>query len=276
MVREGWLRFIAATQAVVTVGTSLAHHQLCQILFGKDGSIYVQFPYFKRRTGIVSEVRFEPGAQFPTTVSLTDQGKVTSHLVKFTHHTSGEVLLSQTGRVRTEIRRMSFPLAGPIGRVFELHAYWLSGFEPLERGKAKSDRPYLPFVFRDIPFAVVVSAQWRRKRAIEANFEPTGGVSGPVTSIIHRRTGERLTVFFLGQPLGCPLQNHVLMVGCAEAQLPENLDHPMMLFLGGWDPHESLDSSIPVRQTGCLAFVYPVDSPEELVRRIGSIDLQPR
>lgn len=233
--------------------TSLAHHRLCQIFFGRDGSIYVQFPYFKSRTGIVSEVRFGPGPQSPITVDLSNHGKVASHLVKFTHHTSGEVLFSQTGRVRTEIRRLSFPLNGPIGRVFELHAYWLSGFEPLQRGKQESDRPYLPFVFRDIPFAFIVSAQWRRKRAIEANFEPSGGVSGPVASIIHRRTGERSTVFSLGQPFGLPLQDHVLMVGCAEAQLPENLDHPMMLFLGGWDPHEPLDSSIPVHQTGCLA-----------------------
>ncbi len=277
-VQEGRLRFIAAPKAVVCVSTSLAHYKLCQIVFSRrDGSLFVTFPYFKRSEGIVSRVTIPPGSKPPYTMNLTEHGRTTSHLVKFSHHPDGQALFSQDGRVRTEIRRASFPLATTIGQLFDLHAFWLSGFELLDPRKAKRGRPYLRFVHEGPPPAgVVVSADWRRKRDIEANTEPPGGIAGPRASVKSRRTGATGQVLFLGQPLGWPLRDHVLMVECYRTDLPSGLgDEPMFVFMGGWDPHEVPDVGTPVEQTGCLACLYPAASPEELARTIGSIDLRP-
>ena len=275
-VQEGRLRFIAAPRAVVIVSTSLAHYKLCQIVFSRsDGSVFVTFPYFKRREGIVSRVEIPAGAKPPQTMNLAEHGRTTSHLVKFSHHVSGEALFSQDGKVRTEIRRASFPLAGQIGHLFDLHAFWLSGFEVLEPAKAKGGRPYLRFVYDGPPPAgVVVSADWRRKRDIEASIELAGGVTGPQASVKNRRTGAEGQVLFLGQPVGWPLRDHVLMIECYRTELPHGLgDDPMFVFMGGWDSHEVADAGMTIEQTGCLACLYPAASPEELSRKIDSIDL---
>ncbi len=275
--REGHLRFVAAERAVVVVSTTLATYKLCQIVFGKaDGSVFVTFPYFKRTEGIVSRIEIPAGAKPPFTFDLAEYGRTTSHLVKFSHHASGEALFSQSGKVRTEIRRASFPLANTIGHLFDLHAFWLSGFEVLEPGKVKGRRPYLRFIFEgDPPPGVVVAAQWRRKRDIEANLDPPDGFAGPRASVKSRRTGAVGQVVFLGQPKGWPLRDHLLMVECYRSALTKGQgDDPMFVFLGGWDPHEVPDASVEVQQSGCLTCLYPAASAAELAKKIGSIDLE--
>ncbi|MGH7429655.1 MAG: hypothetical protein ACREJ4_15050 [Candidatus Methylomirabilaceae bacterium] len=213
----------------------------------------------------MSRIEIPPGSKPPYTMNLAEHGRTTSHLVKFSHHASGEALFSQDGKVRTGIRRPSFPLADQIGQLFDFHAFWLSGFEILERAKAKGGRPYLRFVYDgQPPRGVVVSADWRRKRDIEANIEPAGGTTGPRASVKRRRTGAEGQVLFLGQPTGWPLRDHVLMIECCRTELPKGLgDDPMFVFMGGWDPHEVPDVGVTVEQTGCLACLYPAASPEE-------------
>ncbi len=277
-VQEGRLRFIAAPRAVVVVSTSLSHYKLCQIVFSKnDGSVFVTFPYFKRTEGIVSRVVIPAGLKPPYTLNLTEHGRTTSHLVKFSHHSSGEALFSQDGKVRTEIRRASFPLTGPIGHLFELHAFWLSGFDLLEPAKAKGGRPYLRFIFEgEPPPGVVISGEWRRKRDIEDNMEPRDGIAGPRASFRRRSTGAEGQMLFLGQPPGWPLRDHLLLIECYRTDIPRGLgDDPLLVFMGGWDPHEVPDARVPIEQTGCLACLYPAASPEELSRKIGSIDFKP-
>lgn len=274
---EGHLRFVSAERGVVVVSTALAHYKLCQIVFAKnDGSVFVTFPYFKRSQGIVSRIEIPAGSKPPFTFDLAEYGRTTSHLVKFSHHASGEALFSQSGKVRTEIRRASFPLATTIGQLFDLHAYWLSGFELLDPAKVKGGRPYLRFVFEgDPPPGVVISADWRRKRDIEANLDPPTGNAGPRATIKSRRTGNVGQVLFLGQPPGWPLRDHLLLVECSRTELPKGQgDHPTFIFLGGWDPHEGPDARGEVVQSGCLVCLYPAMSPEELQEKIGTIDLE--
>src|SRR3954463_1182243 len=131
-ISHSWrLRFITHPKAVVTVETSQGIYQICHLMFAKDGSIFVQFPYFKHTTGLVSKISFEPTLISPTRFDLKDGGKVSSHLVKYSHHPDGRVHFSQDGKVRTEIQRTSFRLDGPIGRIFQMSAYDLRGFKTI-------------------------------------------------------------------------------------------------------------------------------------------------
>jgi hypothetical protein len=264
---------IAAEKAVVVVVTSLAIHQICQIMFRKtDGSIFVQTPYFRKRSGIVAHFNEPEGISGSRTYHYQDSGKVTSHLVKLSHHPDGRVHFSQDGKVRTEIIRQSFPLAESIGPVFELHAFFLGGFQTITW--AEKNRAYLPFVITNgLPFGVTVTGQWRRKEDLLNNSFPAGGSIGPISEIVSRKTGMKGVAYFLAQPSGFPLRDHVLMIECAPAALPSGVDRETVILMGGWDPTEIKDGEAPRKQTGFLSAMYPVESPEELSSRIGTIDL---
>jgi hypothetical protein len=64
---------------------------MCRINFGSDGSLFFSFPYFPHSQGILAKGRYRAG-DTSAKIPLTEHGKVTSHLAKLTHHTSGEVL----------------------------------------------------------------------------------------------------------------------------------------------------------------------------------------
>lgn len=276
IVQEGQLKYFGAKKAVITIGAYDREYQLVQIVFGKkDGSIYVSTPYLGARDGIVSDVRLASGAKPPYTMSLMDHGRVTSHLVKFAHHPDGSAHFSQTGKVRTDIKRTSFPLSS-IGHVFQSHIYWPIGYDALDPAAREKDRVYLRTkVQGPTPAAVLVHAEWRRKRDVIANIHPPGGTSGPITKVQSRRTGDEYTVFFLGQPSGFPLRDHVLMVSCVETTGLANIEDPALIAIAGWDPHEVPSVGMETEHTGVLVAMYPITNADELRAKIGTIDLVP-
>lgn len=81
-----------------------------------------------------------------------------------------------------------------------------------------------------------------------------------------RKTGQRGVAFFLGQPAGFPFQEHVLMIECASPPMPETVDRETLVMMGGWEKPD-------VTGRPFLLATYPVESPTELARVIGSIDL---
>lgn len=268
----GKLRYVAASKATLTVATPLGHHRIAHVVFSHDG-IFIQFPYFLNQNGIVSRVEFRLGVG-PHKLKLDEYGKVTSHLVKLSHHTSGRAHFSQDGKVRTEVRRQSFRLDSSIGPVFQLFAFRLGGFGVLDPARLKQDRAYIQFASPDSSLVGVnLQGEWRRKREIEANVQAAEPL-GPNASVVHRKTGVTSQVFFLSPPSPHPLDTHVMMLACSKADPPNDVEKPLVILLGGWDPGETPEGEPAATQTGCLVCLYPIASPEALSRRIGSIDLR--
>lgn len=268
---RGQIKLLAAERATVAVGTSDLLHQICQIGFQRDGSISVQCPYFPGHQGILSSPSQDPDATGPITYNLREAGKLTSHLVKLNHHPDGNVHFSQDGKILTLVRRKTFDLSTTIGHVFQLHTYFPDAFEPLKQTKA--GRAYLPFVFQpNLPKAVTVWGEWRRRRDMEANLQPSGGIAGPLTDIQNRKTGVVSKVFFLGQPAGFAFPDNLLLIGVHSTQELSTVVEPTMILVGGFDPHEVKQPGIPSRQTGLLCWLYPHRPTEESRQLLGSVD----
>ncbi len=66
-----------------------------------------------------------------------------------------------------------------------------------------------------------------------------------------------MPVYFLGQPANRPLQDHVLVLTGGEVGIPDGLNAPGMVFLGGWDIHEQNKGETHKPLEDCLAFLYP-------------------
>jgi hypothetical protein len=270
---SGPLRYLAAREAVVCVGSYDNEYEVCMLVLGRDGSIYLSCPKFPHSDGVVIEAKFAVPNGLSQTVDFRDHGYVTTHKVKYSHHASGVVQFSGTGKVSNEVRRRSFVLRESMGRLFQLSAYWPSGFQMLER-RIHKNRVYLRNKFpRSLPSGIVISAEWRRKHEVAAQIRPIGSTTGPLSLVQEVATGTIDATWLLGAPEGFGIDTHVLMVRCFAVAVPPGITDPTVVFLGGWDPHETSGLGQRVEQTGCLAFMYPVASIDQLRSTMGTIDL---
>ena len=245
VITEGRFNYFAAQDTVILLQTPLATFKICRLSFGSDGSIYVMFPYCKEKTGILNKVARPGGPSESITHNLGTGGKLVPTDVKFSHHRSGVAQFSKTREVEDAPRHNSFPLDGPIGHVFDLHIFWPSGFDLLEKPKKRD--LHLAFGVQDRhPAAFLVAGQWRRKQDLLNNTDPPNGIIEPTATVTHRKTGLPTNVYFLGQPEGYPLRDHVLMLSGGEIPLPTGAEETGMVFMGGWNSERE-----------GLVFMYP-------------------
>jgi hypothetical protein len=261
IVTEGNLSYYRAQSTVVSVQTSMADVKLCRIQFGSDGSIYIPLPYLNAKRGLLSEILDHPSSQAPFTYDLAKNGVTVDYDVKFSHHSSGVVRFSKTGKQDAWPRRRSFPLSSEIGLLFQLQVHLLSGLKWVTKPE-RNDLP-LTFSFPDThPVGIKLIAHWRRKSDIRASVHPAGESVGPRSEGIHKPTGAVHRWAFLGQPAASPLNDHVLMLAVEPVAAIDGADVPTMVFLGGFNPHEITPSRPRYDSVGCLAFMYPCRAPE--------------
>lgn len=260
IVHEGRLRYYAYAEFVLLAVTSAAAYKIARITFGKDGSIYVQFPYCIERDGWIGVLPIDPNHEGPITHSMAHHGSYVGTDVKFAHHTSGEAHFSKTGdETIPRTARASWPLTGPLGHLFDLQVMQPEQFTRLEKRDKRV--MYLGVVAEPGSEAIAWHAEWRRKRDIESNIRPRGGIAGPTTKVLSRATGRESEVFFLGQPQGYGARDHIVMLTAGRSERPQGFVGSGMTFLAGWDTHEVARAGEKADVRGCLAFVYPARPP---------------
>lgn len=237
----------------------------------RDGSIFINFPYYRHTTGIVSQVSW-PAKQPTATLSLEPGGKVTSHLVKYSHHTDGRAHFSQDSKVRTLVKKEAVQLDDIEGHFFTLHVQGISNFDEVARrdfGTPPNSRRHpVNFSFtRTAPDAVkfvarIHTTRWLKKHSAEGQLQPVAQLVGP--------DGNSVRGFICSTPLGNPGQDRCLVISCeAWPRLDVSCDS-LLLFVGGFDSGANMDN--PAQSVSFLAMSYPAKNFEDLRRRLGSID----
>lgn len=260
---------------IFTVQSGSVRHKICQILFGKsDGSIYVAFPYFDIKEGIASIGTFTPNL-VSSNINLQTNGKVTSNPVKYAHHPDGEAHFSQDGRVKTLIRKKSVPLQEVEDHIFTIQVQGLSHFDLDSTGAdhlPRLKRTILNFDFKNInPKAIKIVGRWYGWKELIQRAQ--GKFMGPK---IHGQTpdGKFVPMFLIGPPRGWPIEKYFLSVSCEEIDIVDKEHDSQMLFIGGFDqPSRMKDLRQPA---SFLCLSYPASNYEDLVKQIGSMDLDER
>lgn len=256
-------------------------HKLFKLLFMKDGSLSLAFPYFPDLPGIVAVCTFPANQAYPTDISLAETGKVTSHLVKYSHHWSGEALFSQDGKVVSSIRKASVRPNSSPGHLFTIQLQKVAAFQRDTVGAA--DPPWHPDEIRK---KTTLTLKWQNgdiddgalkivgrmygKAALRA--QTRGGAIGPMTPIMwpggHRGEG-----FLLSPNLSNPSSsNSLLITGECIAKLTEE-PGPHLTMVGGFDESEVVHDHS--QGTSFLALNYPADDYEKVRKEIGTIDIGP-
>jgi len=254
---------------IITIQLGASRHKVFQVFFGPDRSLYVAFPYFKYRTGILSAATIVGDGQTTAQVNLENSGKIASHLVKYSHHPDGHAHFSQHGRIRSEIKRQSVALDAQQGHIFSVQIQGLQAFDRADDTKdagssAKRTTLTFPFVGAPETEALKLIGRWSNvsKLLPVGQFQSIIGPRVPVQD----SAGRKQIGFLVASPYDTvPL--HVLLITCE--LIPRLGPQPeILLFCGGFDAREIMDDT--KQDAGFLAFLYPAS--EELKQRLGTVD----
>jgi hypothetical protein len=267
--------FFKAERILIAVESRSKLYKVMQIHFGKkDGSLYVSFPYYKHRDGLVSLVKCPPNMEQPADVEMNPGGKATTHLVKYSHHPDGRAHFSQDGRVRTIVQKQSVPLAQTNGHIFTVKIQGITEFEEGRRDDESRPvtmkRKSVYFNFGKIhPEAIKIVGRWYTK----ADFMKR--LVRPAPAPFFTFTTEKGITskgVLLASPFPVRGEECVMALTC-EALPPLDKQRPTSItFLGGFDRPGVIDDV--TKETSFLSFTYPVTDIEGLEREIGSIDFK--
>jgi hypothetical protein len=268
--QAGNIDAIRSERVVCTISAGNLRVKAFQVVFSDDGGLYIAFPYFRHRTGILCAAHIPATGTPESQVNLERGGKVTSHLVKYSHHASGEALFSQTGKIITAIRRKSIALDKQHGHLFSLLVQGLQALDvahPLKDAVTSSKRAIVDFAMEP-PEAVKFVGRWFDVNKLRFNNPtPTIGPTIPMVDPDGRETNACM--------VASPVQNarHVLAITCEP--IPKlGPDPEIFVFYGGFDPVEVMNDL--TKEAGFLAFLYPVSEAEKMRERLGTVDYVPK
>jgi len=261
---------IRSQRMVVTIQSCGSRHKVLQIFFGRDGSLFVNFPYFQHRTGVLAATAI-PSGQTTAEVNLEFGGRVASHLVKYSHHPDGRAHFSQDGKVRTEVKRQSIPLDSQRGHIFSVLIQGLAAFTRVDSAKDVGVSPQRAIIEFDMGVveleALKVVGRWHPIREMRI-----GGILpaklGPIVPVM-QPDGRSQNALLIASPY--PNPEHTLVLTC-EA-IPRLSSGPeALVFYGGFDARAVMTDTS--KKAGFLAFIYPTENAPDLMKRIGTVDFE--
>lgn len=259
---------------VISIGDK--KHKIFQIISGKDGSIYITFPYYKHTKGLVSIVKFPKGNRKKDNISLVDngsKGKVTSHLIKVSHHVSGQTNISLSGKVFTIIKKTSLELKKDSGHLFTVQFQGLEDFEELK--KVENAYIYKYFIVNDKNFdAFKIVGFWYTpaefmKRLHDIDYKTL--INGKYDSIKMTSSMGYNGMTYIIKSDTEATKNYWLCLYCVPLEKIDKNNYSVLTFLGGFDKPE-IANNIDL-DTYFIGMIYPAENYDELKERIGSIDI---
>ena len=259
---------------VITLETASDRRKVFQLLFRKnDGSLFVNFPYYKHTRGLLTLATLKAKTSYPTSLSLIDGGKVTGHKVKYSHHPDGRVHFSQDGKIRSKVRKQSVALSEAEGHIFTIQ---LQGFDDFKALDAKEREPLLSpkktilnyrFMGKP-PEAFKFVGHWHNRKSLLAMTSQMGKKPWFMWT---RSGGSNVMGMIIADPFIKSGQECYLLLSCEVIPRLDKERYSTLTFMGGFDPkHIALDHA---KDTSFLTLAYPSsESYEDLEKQIGTVD----
>jgi hypothetical protein len=246
-------------------------YKLFQVLFPNDKDVvYINFPYFPISEGIAAVATLHGNGRSNQQLELNREGRLTSHLVKYTHPADGMAHFSQDGKVRSELRKQSVPLADLDGHMFSAHFSGITQFTKLDGPYPSLNRTTNGGIVLNLdqdPGWIKVMGFWHTRQQAARQFQnyAVNGVIGPMI-------GDDLgySTAFLGPWNKGSGGNAILVL---QSQTLPNFDpgnSPMQLFIGGFDTDYKVNDLF--QDSSVLTFKYPAVDFESLKATMESID----
>ena len=267
-------------------------YKIFQIIFNKE-SIYIDFPYYLKNSGILSVVTFPGNIKLPTNLSLISESATTTNLVKYSHHPDGESHFSKDGKILTRIRKKSVPLNDLNGHLFSIHVQGIKDFKqyvhnnednqqfpnnedkktPLKKkhiilqleGPEPDSIKIVGRLFTKQYFLSLLNKPHDNPLFIQRSKKPV---------VLHRvqKKVYQICGWVICPPLNGDYGNYVLVISYSKIQKLCNDSYSKLVFIGGFDNKKiTRDHS---RNTKFLSFIYPFDNVEKIKQLLSCIDIR--
>ena len=273
-IRQDGLSTLQAKKYILVINTGRYRSKVMQIIFHREGSIFITFPYFSRSEGIVSLVTVPPNLKGPVNLSVLEGGKATSHLVKYSYHPDGKAQFSQDGKIYTQIRKQCPSINEIEGPFFTARIQGLSFYEQFIPEKETLQKPiertYVEAILeKSLPSTVKISSLIYQRDALRENIK--GRMIGPTT-----KTRDRFNKIYetcvCSAPSGHISENINILLTCEIVPRVDNANEAHLSFMGGYD-NKSVVLDI-TKETSFLFFAYPHNNIDELIQKIGTVDFR--
>jgi hypothetical protein len=267
----GNINVYSAKRYVIGIRTSISSKKLFQIVFAKDGSLFVTFPYYCAGAGRLGLVELNPNLEYPTSLDIGKNFLATVHYVKYSHHPTGRAHFSLSGKTSSKIGKQSVPLTDVNGHLFTVMIQGFNCFNAITtKDKGDKDRGVVIFSFDDVPvkatkFLGMLYPERTIKRIVRHHNESAWmKVVAPDGSI---RIG-----LLLDTPILRGQERYFLMLTAESIETICAQQEVFISLLGGFDaPSISLEHQ---HSTSFLMFIYPNNADfRALVQQFGTIDL---
>ncbi len=248
-------------------------YKIFQIIFQRDGSIFINFPYYSKNAGILACVTYPSNMKQPTDLSFLPNAKTTSHLVKYSHHSDGKVHFSQDGKILTLIEKFSPPLNKINGHFFTIYFQGIRDFKKhtsITRRKDKSSKRQNLFLKleKSEPDAIKIVGRLHPVQYVQSFMSRPN--EKPI--IYYENPKHFYKPALMLQPPRDGFDNYILTITYDEIPKICNNSYSCLIFTGGFDEKTILnDNSL---DTSFLSFRYPIDDIEEMTKIIGSADFR--
>lgn len=271
MERMKTLRALSNDRYVIGIERGEVVRKLFQIIPARDGSLYVSFPYSPFDLGRVGILTVTAGSE-EEGIMFGDDAPVTAERVKYSHHPGGAVHFSQSGRVRTDIRKSGVPFGRISGHIFTVTLQGIDRYQSIQKD-AKTKRGSNVIAFSPPPepegaYKFVAHIYSEQELAKRLTSHGTGLWIRCVNESGKLSWGITLATQFQSEQG----RRFILLVLESVEKMCAQFDE-MLLFLGGFDPPEIALN--PSKDTQALILLYPEkDCTDELIRRVGTIDVR--
>ncbi len=266
---------LRAEKFSVSIKINDTFKKIFQIIFhsGKENSesrIMVAFPYFKQTKGLLSRLTFPATQPEGESISFIPEGKLTSHLVKFSHPLDGNTHFSGDGKIKTTLWNKSKPLDSQIGHFFTIQLQGVDDFKerPPQDKRLSKKIVDLDFDFTpETPQAVKFVARWSKAIDIKG-YLPFPNPETRPQFIIKEPDGSVQEVgFIISPPESFPLSEYVMLVSCKSIPSLTTEAGSHFTFIGGFD--ENVNHKQDLHFLGCL---YPAKEYDQLTKFIENVD----
>lgn len=230
--------------------------------YKKDGSIFLFFPYFKHSHGILSILKLPANIKNRQTLRFDEVGKITSHLVKYSHRPDGNVHFSLDKKIFTfKKNKKADPLSCDVGHIFKVIFKNLDAFEVDNNNNKTLNIDFNVNTNNKNDFKIL--CEW--KKIPNYNY-----FDKKLNPVVKTKEGIIEKDKIIGQPTYMPYHDHILTFDLYEKSLNSTDSDDLLLFIGGFDPkfiYKDLSKDFY-----CLAMMYPAGNYLKLEKIIGSQD----
>lgn len=232
----------------------------------------VSLPNFYKTTGLVNKLTIPGNKRRLAKLSLIPGGKVTTHIVKYTHWLDGNTHFSQDEKIKTTMKNRSDRLDSSIGHVFTIAVKGLKGFRKRDETKKRYDEKRIDLEFdagTATPASVKFVAYWYHKSVVHLTAPPEkkGGY------IMLHRDGSKENCWAISPPSSSLLADYVLLVTGQQVPDITREKGSRFSFMGGFDEKNVREN--PANDLHLLICTYPARNYRKLLEKIGSIDWLP-